>query len=362
MSYLSFVDVLGCSLRLNVGTLFWGAVCFKYGPKYAALFGGLCLTMGALIFSFGSDWPCFFAFVLMGFGAGGTIIPAVTVPPQYPAIQGFLFSMVRACFDASSGVTFLFLMLYQNLNISMQTLYISLAIAHLFTTLLLYCFVFSARFVADIESETESKPELETKKTAVELKMIDYMSTVTEDDQSQYSNKLIDFDKYVEENDQFADENRNTTLTISEILKSREFVMITVWSMFYVLTKYFYLTSMNEQIKWITDDNQHKIYLAQQVFSVMLLSGGAIFSFITGLIIDKCGVATALTILGILSLVVAIFSVILIYDLQFLTMLLFVFTRFFFFSLAPLLIAIQFGVENQTIIYGFVMAISGVFN
>ena len=150
-------------------------------------------------------------------------------------------------------------------------------------------------------------------------------------------------------------------MTWKQILRSKEFLCLTLWSALYMTTKYFYITTLDKQIKWLTNNDQHKIDDAQQVFSIMLLSSGC-FSIFTGLIIDKGGMKCALIVMAFVSLIGSVCSVITVHNLQWFTMLYFVFHRFFYFASAPLLIISIWGEEKQQMLYGLVLFLSAVFN
>eukprot|EP01083_Nonionella_stella_P213228 769256_1 len=102
--------------------LFWGLLSLRFGPKPGIILGALLLTFGSLIFSFGYDWPCFFSYIAMGCGCGGVLFGVLGIPAEYPKIQGFLFSVLTGCLDASSGITYIFLLLHKHYSISMQIL------------------------------------------------------------------------------------------------------------------------------------------------------------------------------------------------------------------------------------------------
>eukprot|EP01084_Bolivina_argentea_P185755 320292_1 len=98
---------------INGMCIFWGLLCLHYGPIPGILIGGTILTTAALIFSFGWDWGCFFSYIALGAGNGGLILGVIGIPSEYPKIQGLLFSILVGCLDASSGIAYIFLLLYK---------------------------------------------------------------------------------------------------------------------------------------------------------------------------------------------------------------------------------------------------------
>ena len=331
---------------LNAATLFWGILCLKCGPRSGVVIGGALMTISPFIFSFGYDWPCFFSYITMSIGAGGVLFGLFAIPTQYPKIQGFLFSLLTGFLDASSGIFYIFLMLYKHAGISMRFLFIILSVISAICSLLVYFFVYSSRFDTKPDQD-KNEPKKESKEENID-ELLNIQS-----DNNQINGK--------DDNDHEPLINKSTQDSMLSILARKELLYLTIWSMFYMLTKYFYITTLNKQIGWITNNDDDKIYVSQQVFSIMLLLSG-FYSFVTGPIIDKYGMKIALIVMAFVSLIGCILSVIKVYNLQWITMCCFVFNRFFYFALAPLLIAVIFGIDKQLMVYGVVLFISSMFN
>eukprot|EP01084_Bolivina_argentea_P115531 205440_1 len=345
---------------LSTACLLWGLLAGNYGPKPGVVLGGVLLSGGALVFSFGYDWPCFFAYIVMGIGCCSVLFGILHIPAQYPKIQGLLFSLLTGSFDASSGITYIFLMLYKHYGVSMQTLYIGLASTSALSTVILYFFALSPYF------ENRNKTD---KHDAIKPKTVNNNDTkiqlITEEhsinnppnapvlpkpDNQNQQQKLV-----IVSNDIFVQ------MSWKKVFQTTEFMVVTIWCMIFIMTKYFYITTVNKQISWITNGNDHKVYVSQQIFSAILLLSGT-YSIITGPIIDKAGIKFSIVLMGIVAIIASVCSVTKVFNLQWFTMWLFVFNRFFFFSVAPLLCHIIFGAKRQQTIYGLMCFLSAIFN
>ena len=130
---------------------------------------------------------------------------------------------------------------------------------------------------------------------------------------------------------------------------------IIIWSMFYVTTTYFYITTFDKQLKWITNDNEDKILFGQKIIGVVfLLSGG--FTIIAGPMIDKCGMKFTLIVMSVISIITSISSYFGIYYLElYVVMIGIILNQFFYFTMAPLLIVTIFGATKLQFIYGMVL-------
>lgn len=130
------------------------------------------------------------------------------------------------------------------------------------------------------------------------------------------------------------------------------FVLITIWCSVYVTTKYFYLSTYNSQIEWITNNNAEQSEMFIFVFSIMLPAAG-FFTPVTSFLLDRYGSVAAILSLVLCSLLVGVCSVFHVYPLQYFTMLVIVFKRFLFFASIPFILTNLFGAKfGPTTLYG----------
>ena len=106
------------------------------------------------------------------------------------------------------------------------------------------------------------------------------------------------------------------------------------------------------------------VHFSTRVFSIILPAAGA-FAPITAFLMRKCGEDGVVALMGVLQALVALFSVLESYGLQYATMLIMVFNRFFFFAAAPLILKSLYGDRGINELYGillFIAAIIGLSN
>eukprot|EP01084_Bolivina_argentea_P295935 509602_1 len=348
---------------LHIICILWGYLCLHCHPKYCILAGGTCITVGSIAFAFGWDWLCFFGYISMGFGSSGIVFGVIAIPAEYPInIQGALFSIITGFVEASSGIYYLFLVLYKDFNVSMKILFLSLGVTTCVLQLSVYLFVFSSYFTKDKKQMDVEEQLVVNDKTGEIPKhhsSQDGMATAAEEDPGRTVEKK-DLENLLKV------EKNAAKVTIvwtswKQVFTSIEFFSILTFCMMYITTKYFYITTLDEQLTWITNDNHHKVYLGQQIFSVMLLCSG-FFTILSGPIIDRGGMKFAVSVLATNSMIIASCSIIKIYNLQWFTMALFVFNRFMYFAMAPLLLAAVFGIDRQQFAFGIVGFTGAFFN
>ena len=66
-----------------------------------------------------------------------------------------------------------------------------------------------------------------------------------------------------------------------DMILTSQFLTITLWAGAFVTTKYFYISTVERQISWLTNNNSHDSDVGSQVFSVMLPLSG-LFCILTG--------------------------------------------------------------------------------
>ena len=130
--------------------------------------------------------------------------------------------------------------------------YIILSIICLISVLSVYLFVFSPRFdkKEPPPNHTELLKTLKTKQTDSkngEKQNITSYSEIKNNDENE------DDDEIITKNDR-----DYTNKAWCTIYKSPEFISLTIWSSFYMLTKYFYITTL----EWITNDNEEEINIS----------------------------------------------------------------------------------------------------
>ena len=357
---LSFMFESAISM-LNISGLFWGSLCLKYSRQRLMACGGVFCMISCILFAFGTDWIKFFSFILLSFGGCGFLFPAFVIPLQYSVkLQGFIFGVLVGGENFSAIIFYLFKLIHDNSDISLPMLFVFLAIVFFIALFLGPMFLFSKKLFSvsfDDESQSDSYNDACTSQETISFEKSDHL----------HSDYDVDAEENVEDdiNDGVATVAPSLLTMLSAIFQRLShdmlFWMIVVWSCLYVNTKYFYIGTLNQQLKWITDNDASLITRAVTVFDI-LLPCACVFAPFSGTITNKVGLPFSVCILGIISLVAAIASVIQMYYLQYFTMILIIFNRFLYFVIAPLIVGNVYGTKEQTTIYGIIICVAAIYN
>ena len=345
-----------------ISYLLFAIYILKYGPRKAILIGGILETIGCITFSFGNDWACFISYIMIAVGSSGIVLGIIGIPSQYNIkYQGVLFSLLIGCIDASSGITYIFLLCYTYLNVSMQILFFILAFSIIIITAISYLFVFSTYFTRNTTRFNTIDVELDSQKEDNKKSPL-----ITEDSYDDNAPDEINLYASISSEEMVGTYNIHFNSTWQETFWSKQFVSILIWSMFYITYIYFYISTLDKHLRWVTNethnDDNNKVLFGQQIFSIMLFLSGAC-SIITGPIVDAFGMKFGLCVMAVLSLFTSICSMLKLYKLDIsATMFGFILNRFFFFTMCPLLIVTIFGNTKQNFIYGIVLFLSACFN
>lgn len=261
-------------------------------------------------------------------GAGGPFVafsmftlPGL-VPPEY---AGRVFSIVIGAFDGSAAMMFFIALLHDHAGYTTRQLFLAFAVLPLLMSVAaLWLFPAPKEAPADADAEGGAEAQKEA--------LIPRDETWTQMEH----------------------------LGMGEVVKSGPFVSCCVWAACFITCKYFYMQNVDQQLKWITGDDD-KVHTGSQVFSIILPAAGG-FTPVTGAILDKGGAVSALTILSVLQGLVGVLAVIPSYGLQYVTMVVLVFTRFLWFATAPFVLVKLFGARGITTVYGYVLFVAAVVN
>jgi MFS family permease len=125
----NFIFTIGANAS-TIGTVLFGLTLDKYGPRYNALAGNLCLTLGLFLIAFSSSHS-FDAFAaglgLVGLGGMANFMASFQFANLY-SNPVLIRSILSALFSASAVIFTLLGVLYSYANVSRQTSYIVLGI------------------------------------------------------------------------------------------------------------------------------------------------------------------------------------------------------------------------------------------
>jgi len=121
-----------------LGGIFSGSVVDRCGPRVGSILAGVFVTVGALLFSTideteGMGMPLdgqlsqlFLGAVLISYGGNVTLFNTFRIHSLLPSPEGqATIAMYNMFYDSSSGVFLIFWLLYHNLGVSLQTLFVT---------------------------------------------------------------------------------------------------------------------------------------------------------------------------------------------------------------------------------------------
>ena len=259
-----------------------------------------------------------------------------------PERMGLLFSLFMGAIDVSSAVMFLFYFLHKQYGYTIKQMFWSFS-------LLPIIFIIFSFWIFSIPQQQKQK------KAYVELK------TLNEDEEEEETRETgLDSEaKEIHPTGPVPWFGNQTKALL--IIQSKPFILITIWSCWYMTTKYYYMANLNEQILWVTKGDTTKTKIAIYIFSIVLPLSG-LFTPITSIINEKLGSYYSVIIMAMVSLVLGISSIIPVYEVQFILIICLSFNRFFFFSTMPLLLSLMFGNIGPSTLFGFINFVSALFN
>lgn len=295
----------------------------RLGNLPSCIIGSALSLGGCLLFAFSSSKfdAYIYGFILLGSSCSFLGFSLFSLAGLFPKHTGLLFSIIVAALDGSAAIFYFFQLIYLHVSgVTIRWLFLAYAA---FPVLLLL----SSKFI--LYTPPPAPPSSDTKKE-------ESVAAPPREDCIFPSNSIRDK------------------------LFSGPYLLFLCWGSLYMLTKYYYLTNAYSEILWITGNSEHA-RMGAQVFSIMFPCG-AVFAPITSWLLDKRGISVSLAVMGLVSIIAGITSNIPNYPLQYFTITLVVFNRFFFFAAAPVLMQKLYGQRDFMALYGTSSFVGGVFN
>jgi hypothetical protein len=317
---------------VNLTSVAVGFIIAKTGPRVSCMIGGAIVALGSVIFAVSSEsFPAWIAgYGLMGAGGPFIAFAMFTLPNGIPAeSQGLGFSMIIGALDGSAAMMWFMGLIHRYHGAHIKGLFLGFAILPALMFLVAIWIFRPAKGAADAGGEA-----------------------------AEGAGAGADTDGASEQGDETWLQQEH--LSNGQVVVTRPFFLCCVWASWFITSKYFYMQNLNQQLQWITN-NEDQTNTAVQVFSALLPAAGSAIP-ITGAIMDKGGAVVALIVLSILQGIVGIFSIIPSYGAQYVTMLVLVFNRFLFFAAAPFVLSKLYGARGINSIYGMALFVGACMN
>ena len=342
---------------INISSLFVGFYIARFGPRVACATGGIVITSGALIFAFASQlqikalWTA--GYVIMASGGPFVCFSMFTLPPSVGVQhQALVFSLVIGSLDASALVMYILNVIHEQTGACEKDLFIGFAVLPLLL-IPLSLWLFPRQAGSD---ETARQRSVDSINSALLANGSRDATLNSEDNYTSLSESVK-----VEETKLEGPWVKGEEVSTGAILMSSEFALAILWAGMFVTSKYFYMENVAAQLSWITGGAANEVNMGVKVFSIMVPAAG-LFTPVTAYLFDKGGIVLALTLMGFIQASIGIMSVIPSYPLQYVTMLLLVFNRFFFFAAAPIVLTKLWGSRGIAELYGIQLFLAAVLN
>ncbi len=153
--------------------------------------------------------------------------------------------------------------------------------------------------------------------------------------------------------------------TNRQLFTGRPFVVFALWSIAFIVAKYFYMTNVYAQLLWVTGEDRRgdtpHADMGALVFSA-ILPAAAVFTPATSYVLDHFNAHVAVVVMGVVATILGATSSIQIYGLQYVTIVGLVFNRFFYFAAAPFLLQKMYGERGINVVYGVALFVAAACN
>ncbi|KAF2170768.1 hypothetical protein M409DRAFT_63837 [Zasmidium cellare ATCC 36951] len=372
------------STTCNFSALPVGTLLDRYGPRFAATIGAICLAIGSVLMATAFRIPEFDGFIAgnIFLSLGGTFIfvPAFQVANAFPKYSGTIVAMVTGAFDASAAVFLFFRLAYESSNGSFTPQkffygYVAVPAA------ILIC-----QYAVMNKEGYKTVPQLEEKIEKNEDTTRDVHDSDEDLSDGETRRRRAERAEHREENLHLLDEvlgdakerqareikeeERHAVSGVWGILhgKSPREQMLSPWFIFIVLLTVLQMLRMNFFIATVRSQYEYMLGSARAArkvndfFDIALPVGGVAATPFIGLLLDHVSTAMMLTILIALITAVGILGSIPTLWAAYANVVLFVLLRPLYYSAMSDYAAKVFGFATFGRVYGTIICLSGLVN
>ncbi|ORX78926.1 MFS general substrate transporter [Anaeromyces robustus] len=331
-----------------------GFILDKYGPRVSCYIGSILLFFGCLLFGLSS--PTFngylVGFLLIGVAGPFIFISTLNFSTVFPNKSGLIMAALTGSFDASAAIFLLFnkLFYFFDKKYSIQSFFL------VYTIIPIIIFIANSLLMPKTSLQWNNNDNSDDKQN--EPNETSNLLNINENDSSMSNN----YQSILSEHEQ----NQNREKDIKEMssweqMKTKEYILITLLTSIYMLRLNFYISTTEEQLQTISND-ENGIKNTVQFFNIMLPLAGVLSIMPIGWLLDNFKMYITFTVLCSMALLFGILSLIPILPLQFLSILVFVFTRPLLYTSGNDFSTKTFGFKTFGRVYGLMNLISSLVN
>lgn len=327
----------------------------RFGPRICNLTGCLFLTIGSLLMFLAFRIPEFDGYIVGNFflSLGGTCIfvPAFQIANAYPKNSGVIVALVTGAFDASAAVFLFYRIAYEATNRAFRPEYFFLGylIVPLFIFLaqlfLLPSKPYKTVFQLEEKIEAAQDPSRDIHESDEEISDDNEVESLRAARRRKRQNKLRKIDKVLggldeRQHREEQEEERHATARVWGVLHGEPvqkqfmspwFILITLLTVLQMLRMNYFIATIRAQYEYMLASQA----LAEEInnfFDVALPVGGVITTPFIGFLLDHLSVPSTLALLVFLTTAVGVLNCIPYASAGYVTVILFVVLRPFYYS------------------------------
>ena len=293
------------AVSTNVAALPIGTILDRYGPRVCGILGSICITIGALLFSYASkmsgDWytPGYFFLAL---GGPLVYISSFQLSNTFPQHSGLILALLTGAFDSSSALFLLFRLIYQGSggSITTQKLFLIYLVVPVFI-LIVQVFIMPAesyQSVTEVVKAAEEEVNAPTPFGASEHE-VEYFRERRESVMIEVT-ALLDESNNAKRAKREGEKNRKSGVwgamhgyTALEQIKSPYWILITLFTIINMLNINYFVATIRPQYQFLLGSDE-RAKTVNDIFDIALPLGGVLSIPFVGVLLDNTSTASAL--------------------------------------------------------------------
>lgn len=368
------------AVATNVCALLVGTILDIYGPRVSGVIGGAFIAFGSLLFAFARDIELFDAYIpgylFLALGGPFIFIPSFQLSNTFPEFSGLILSMLTGAFDSSSIVFLFYRLAYERTvgGISLHTFFLAFLVVPIF--------IMAAQIFIMPGSSYKSVGELVKQVEEEETRLADD----TDFDETDFSDQAALIQRERRESvvseitsllgskgavrHQKKEESKREISgvwgamhgkSIMEQILSPWYIFIALFTIIQMTRINYFVATIRPQYEFLFGSHRAAADL-NHFFDIALPLGGVCAVPFIGMLLDRTGTPTVMTVLVVIAAATGVLSLFREKWAAYANVILFVLYRPFYYTAVSDYAAKVFGFQTFGKIYGSIICVAGLVN
>ncbi|KAH8716763.1 major facilitator superfamily domain-containing protein [Phaeosphaeriaceae sp. PMI808] len=367
------------AVSTNVAALPVGTILDRYGPKVCSMIGAFSITIGSLLFAFGSDLPgdaYIPGYFFLALGGPFIFIPSFQLSNAFPQYSGLILALLTGAFDTSSAVFLVYRLIYQaadgNFELKEFFLIYLIVPAFILTVQFLVMPAVSYKTVGELVTQAEDEQVVHDSDDEIEdQEQVQRLRDARRAHRDSIVSEITDLLGTRDGQDQAKEEEKKKAKSgvwgalhgrsAAQQMKTPWFILIMLFTVIQMTRINYFVATIRSQYTYLFHSVEKAVEI-NNFFDVALPVGGVISVPFIGLLLDNTSTTFTLSLLVTIATTIGVLGVIPETWAAYTGIMLFVLYRPLYYTAVSDYSAKVFGFATFGKVYGLIICLAGLLN